>query len=219
MSNFIDLANAIREITPEVREWSKRNFPGNEMSSPLFGIYEEVGEFFHSTLKKRQGIRGTTAEHVAGQVDALCDACIYAMDYIGATDDEYGKPVYLSSVVSSFASEHRALGPAVYNHKTPADPVVAKAGEEKDAFALALVASTITEGVRLMYDEQYNDADEALVSGLVGVFVTSYVFCHRHLGVDFVAELRDTWAKVKTRDWRANPVSAHAVAEAAVAAS
>ena len=219
MHDFIDLANAIREITPQVREWSKKNFPGNEMISPLFGIYEEVGEFFHSTLKKRQGIRGTTAEHVAGQVDALCDACIYAMDYIGATDDEYGKPVYLSSVVSSFASEHRELGPVVYNYKAPADPVVAKAGEEKDAFALAMVAAEITDGVRLAYDDQHPDAGETLVSGLVGAFVTSYVFCRRHLGVDFVTALRETWAKVKTRDWRANPVAAHAVAEAAVAAS
>jgi hypothetical protein len=69
------------ELQSAVGEWSRRNFPGSTPADPFYGLVEEVGEFSHSILKARQGIRGTKEEHVAAEKDAIGDITIYLADW------------------------------------------------------------------------------------------------------------------------------------------
>jgi hypothetical protein len=68
-------------LQSQVGEWSRKNFPNNTPADPFYGLVEEVGEFSHSILKARQGIRGTTAEHEAKEKDAIGDIVIYLADW------------------------------------------------------------------------------------------------------------------------------------------
>jgi NTP pyrophosphatase (non-canonical NTP hydrolase) len=70
-----------RKFQIEVADWSRRNFERQEPSDCFEGIVEEVGELAHARLKARQGIRGTPAEHLAAEKDAIGDILIYMADY------------------------------------------------------------------------------------------------------------------------------------------
>lgn len=65
----------------EVGIWSRRNFPGKTPLDPAEGIVEEIGELAHARLKRRQGIRGTSAEHDAAEQDAIADAAVFLCDF------------------------------------------------------------------------------------------------------------------------------------------
>lgn len=52
---------------------------------PLTGMLEELGELAHATLKKFQGIRGTSEEHREAQLDAVGDLQVYGMDFCSRT--------------------------------------------------------------------------------------------------------------------------------------
>jgi NTP pyrophosphatase (non-canonical NTP hydrolase) len=45
------------------------------------GVVEEVGELAHANLKEKQGIRGTTEEHIEAEKDAVGDILIYLTGY------------------------------------------------------------------------------------------------------------------------------------------
>ena len=65
----------------EVSAWSRSNFGDGESVDPLLGLAEEVGELCHAFLKRKQGIRGTPAEHQSAIVDAIGDITIYLADF------------------------------------------------------------------------------------------------------------------------------------------
>jgi hypothetical protein len=77
----MDLAQLQAEHIP----WRKRNFPDTApitaAENDLIGAFEEMGELAHSNLKRRQGIRGTEAEHAAAERDAIGDIIIYLSGY------------------------------------------------------------------------------------------------------------------------------------------
>lgn len=68
-------------LQSQVGEWSRRNFPNNTPDNPFLGVVEEVGELAHSLLKLRQGIRGTTEEHIEAAKDAVGDTLVYMADF------------------------------------------------------------------------------------------------------------------------------------------
>jgi NTP pyrophosphatase (non-canonical NTP hydrolase) len=68
-------------LQEDVGAWSRRNFPRSTEIESLLGIGEEYGELLHAVLKARQGIRGSSEEHLASEKDAVGDLTIYLLDY------------------------------------------------------------------------------------------------------------------------------------------
>ena len=69
------------DLQAAVRPWAQHNFGDVPSWQPLLGAVEELGELAHAHLKRAQGIRGTTAQHRAKQIDAVGDIIIYLADY------------------------------------------------------------------------------------------------------------------------------------------
>jgi|LGVF01.2.fsa_nt_gb NTP pyrophosphatase (non-canonical NTP hydrolase) len=63
------------------KRWTEKNFPDQVADDCFKGVVEEVGELAHADLKKKQGIRGTSAEFDAEARDAVGDIMIYLMGY------------------------------------------------------------------------------------------------------------------------------------------
>lgn len=82
----------IRKMQEDHKLWAFQNF-GPDMKSnlidPVIGVIEEVGEFAHAFLKKKQKIRGTAAEHDANMKDALCDIGIFLMHFSSKCSIQY----------------------------------------------------------------------------------------------------------------------------------
>lgn len=60
-----------------MRQWREHNFPEYTLWDQALGVSEETGELCHSVLKMKQGIRGSTHEHLNGISDAVGDIIIY----------------------------------------------------------------------------------------------------------------------------------------------
>lgn len=77
----MDLAELQRQHIP----WREKNFPDKAPTTAaendLIGAFEELGELAHANLKRRQGIRGTEAEHTDAERDAIGDIIIYLSGY------------------------------------------------------------------------------------------------------------------------------------------
>ena len=90
------------QLQKEVTTWGRHNFPKAELTDPLLGASEEVGELCHAHLKMKQGIRGTQAEHQAAKADAVCDCIIYLAHYAGlgglALPDEHFRDIRQNTV-------------------------------------------------------------------------------------------------------------------------
>lgn len=67
------------KIQLERDEWVKYNFPNAVPEQSVLGVIEEVGELTHHFLKKKQSIRGTDEEHLAGMRDSVGDALVYLL--------------------------------------------------------------------------------------------------------------------------------------------
>lgn len=71
----------IAELQADHKKWLDHNFPNQDPLDGFLGIVEEVGEIAHSILKRKQGIRGTDAEHTEAIKDGLGDVFIFMMSY------------------------------------------------------------------------------------------------------------------------------------------
>lgn len=86
------MVQGLEEIQSRVGYWSQLNF-GDQTSkatgvplgslAPLMGVAEELGELFHATLKRHQGIRGFDNDEtfIAARNDAVADILVYLCDY------------------------------------------------------------------------------------------------------------------------------------------
>jgi len=70
----------LSEFQRQQKIWADHNFPGNDWTSPMLGLTEELGELAHALLKQKQKIRGTHAEHEAAAQDAVGDLMVYLAD-------------------------------------------------------------------------------------------------------------------------------------------
>lgn len=65
--------------------WHDQNFfypaQAGAAENSLIGVMEELGELAHANLKRRQGIRGTEADHIEAEKDAIGDVIIYLSGY------------------------------------------------------------------------------------------------------------------------------------------
>lgn len=68
----------VRSLQDEHRAWLQHNFPNQDPNDALLGVVEEVGEFAHAVLKRKQGIRTVNDNAVR---DAIGDIFIYLMSY------------------------------------------------------------------------------------------------------------------------------------------
>jgi NTP pyrophosphatase (non-canonical NTP hydrolase) len=76
------LTLTFRQLQTEHKTWSSRNFDTQfpdtvKFWQPIFGVMEELGELTHALLKQSQNIRGTDAEHIQKQKDAIGDITIF----------------------------------------------------------------------------------------------------------------------------------------------
>lgn len=76
----------LTELQKEHAVWQKRNFPNAEKWETLVGIQEEIGELSHSFLKRHQGIRGSSDEHLMSIKDAVGDIIIFVMGFCTLND-------------------------------------------------------------------------------------------------------------------------------------
>ena len=67
----------IRDIQNQHKDWANQNFENQEKWEYYFGLVEEIGELFHSCLKRHQKIRGSYELHTLKMKDALADIFIY----------------------------------------------------------------------------------------------------------------------------------------------
>jgi hypothetical protein len=193
-------AQALLDLTPEVGAWSARNFPPSLPDHPILGIYEELGEWNHARLKAHQKIRGTPEEHRAAEIDALCDATIFACDFMFRVH-----PSAFEMVANAFDKTRRvadsedSMHPNWWSHR-----IMATAG----TMALSMAEA---------YEDQGFDINVSLagmLSWLTGLLVLLDAYADQVLGVVLADEVARTWATVKNRDWSASPTDAHLVAEA-----
>lgn len=74
-----------------VGQWSEYNFGdqnGLDHLAPLFGIHEEVGEYYDSLFGQKVDAE-ENVESVTAQMDAKCDLFIYYCDYLYRSGDEF----------------------------------------------------------------------------------------------------------------------------------
>jgi hypothetical protein len=181
------------ELTPQVGEWSARNFPRGSVYDTFEGVVEELGELAHARLKGRQGIRGTPEEHRAAEVDACCDMAIYLMDML-----------HRSAVdLEGFARE---LDESFFAHEVAMSMVEGSASAPTATLAkglwLMLVQMT-GEFASGALNHDRNNREMAI--SMIPALLYRYGVC---IGVDLADELQKTWDKVSKRDWIANPTDA-----------
>lgn len=56
------MSGDVQILQLEVDEWASRNFPDDTPEAVVLGLMEEAGEVARASLKRYQGIRGTTEE-------------------------------------------------------------------------------------------------------------------------------------------------------------
>lgn len=71
----------LKQFQKEQAAWSHKNFGKQQPFEPLLGLGEELGELFHSYLKRHQGIRGSAAEHEKKMKDAVGDIQIFLSSF------------------------------------------------------------------------------------------------------------------------------------------
>lgn len=74
-------AGALDDLQRKYGRWLDHNFPNATPDQQMKGMVEELGELACASLKREQGIRGTTAEHDAAELDALGDLLIFTFGY------------------------------------------------------------------------------------------------------------------------------------------
>lgn len=72
--------SVISEVNEELKPWVEHNFPDSPAWMPLLGAGEEIGELYHSFLKRAQGIR-LEENHDAKIRDAIGDIVIYLLHF------------------------------------------------------------------------------------------------------------------------------------------
>lgn len=176
-----------KQLQAEVGEWSRYNFPDSTPRDPYEGVIEELGELAHARLKGRQGIRGTAVEHEAAEKDALADLLIFMTNYCDRAGIDLENEVVAELTLSGIPIDDRSL-------------------------------ATIHEALR--HEEWHsddNDAFDAVILSVlpfhsfrhcIGELATEVISYAVTRGFDLAAILEETWARVKLRDWRRDPVAA-----------
>lgn len=198
--NYLDLQKIdsetlqlIDEIQGEHRVWHDYNFGGSNRESALLGLWEEGGELAHSFLKLSLNIRGGSLVHYSKMVDAIGDCLLFLLSYLSKLDTPFvtvyldrPTPFAASRPYSNFGLLH-ATSELIQHHEQ-------KIGESEFTHSFAM-------------DEMKRRAWQ--------VYLQLAMFASHHLSTEGVSLtaidcLTAAWRKVKTRDWKAAPVTGQA---------
>lgn len=109
------------KLVAEHDEWEQYNFPDAGIEDAILGCIEECGELAHAHLKAMQGIRGSSADHVADAKDAVADITIYLLGVMSACRDVPRHTPPLDLMSEEWAIKHLshevgmvALNPTIY---------------------------------------------------------------------------------------------------------
>jgi hypothetical protein len=170
----------LKRLIEERDEWVGRNFGHSDgPGDSIIGVMEELGELCHAHLKAKQNIRGTQEEHKAAGQDAVADLTIY-----------------LWGVISHYGGEN--LGEFIMHMQ---DVDVPWASEPEEAL-FELGASVGRLAAYHVTPERYPIGNTADLCAYVFEHTANYATLR---GWDFRQLVKDTWAKVKARDWVTDP--------------
>lgn len=171
----------LTRLIKERDEWVGRNFGHSDgPGDSIIGVMEELGELCHAHLKAKQNIRGTQAEHEAAGKDAVADLTIY-----------------LWGVISSYAGAN--LGEFIRDMNNTI--VIRSSDPEAALFELGGSVGRLAA---------YHADPKTQFSGWAEADLCTAVLERTHnyatvRGWHFMQLVQDTWAKVKARDWVADP--------------
>jgi len=172
----------INEVQDQHKEWAFQNFGANTAENqidPVLGVIEEIGEFSHSFLKRKQGIRGTPEEHQANMRDALADVSIYLMHFCTKAGVRFVD--VLLRAESNYVSEHSTETELIRLTCGVKHLQVAYLMSIEDAVFVDAVRHQITDFMALVYRVA------------------------NKVGVDLTATIIETWESiVSKRDWKKN---------------
>jgi NTP pyrophosphatase (non-canonical NTP hydrolase) len=171
-----------RVFQQEVDEWSRQNFGSSPAWQPLMGLLEEVGELAHAYLKRAQGIRGTKEEHDAAERDALGDIMVFLAHYCCRRGIAMGG---LAQVVIPDLLYRKRVGAALLG-------LARHVGDIHMCLA-------VDPDTRIYASVEERQAIANLLRDLC-------VYCTLR-ELDLGEIVRETWDKVKQRNWKKDPQS------------
>lgn len=177
----------LREIQNEHREWELANFGPQPTHRPLYGIFEEMGEFYRAILKHEQGIRGMESKEklVAEVADSLADICIYTISLC-------------SKLELDFVTAMEAIG---YDDRFafPVTAPFALDSGKREAEVADLVQFASWVGAA-MPTKHHVDVELAKLTGYA-----CFSLCARFTGRSLWDVLDEVWIRVVSkRDWKKN---------------
>lgn len=169
--------NSFAELMTEHREWSLRNFGPHTAVDPLEGLIEELGELAHARVKGRQGIRGTPADFIEKEKDAIGDIVVFLADY---------------TTCRGMTPKHD------WTLQTPQEP--SRPGPPTAQRAMLGLARGVGE---LAGAEMDNMDDQWALNEILDWLVH---YCNAR-EFDLKSIVTETWATVSKRDWTKNKLN------------
>lgn len=169
----------LKKIQKEVKEWTDYNFPNQKPYQPLLGMLEELGELSHALLKGEQMIRGSRAENLEKEKDAIGDFVVFSLNYCNCMEWD---ATNLSSRYFPRRFEDRSLHSLIFTLNSYLSTLQAA---HREAETSGLNPRTFASRY---LDYMYDCLEE---------------YCsHRMWDLQKIVE--ETWQLVKRRDWRRN---------------
>jgi hypothetical protein len=182
-------------LATAIGEWGEANFGATTQenaSDPALGFLEEIGELTHAILKKKQGIRGTPAEHDAAARDALGDIGIFLLHLWYRETRLDGRIRLEWGVMERYCGAPPNERDAYSTHSALARLASAA------AHLLSVPKPAVSEIAADEYPEKWARAHELAIAASHNAASL--------LGVDFWPQVRETWERiVSKRNWVANP--------------
>lgn len=164
----------INRIKEEVKVWAIYNFPTTTPEYCILGLYEELGELCHAILKDFQGIRKEDFE--AAKKDAIGDIAIYFLDYLIRSDSNFINPDNTKKASFHF---------------------------KDDILSTIEILSIQISSLRDRNSIEF--INEGKIETSVEMINTQFIFSLYNLcaffDYNFLEILRETWDRVKKRDW------------------
>lgn len=177
--------------------WSLRNFGQQPAHRPMLGIVEELCELEEAQLIGEDEYLGGVAEYKKDVLDAVGDIGIYMLDYCGKRGwsmDELWEARACPEWLEDFVMGDDNEGYPYFA------PFIRRLAHSQ------LKGEQNIRGGQSKHDEILKITLSSVLWVLEGVA--------KHVAQrDFLSVIAEVWAKVRQRDWVANPDTAHEVAE------
>ena len=184
----LQIALVLGQMVREVGEWAVRNFGEEDGFNSYMGVIEEKGDLAHALLKMKQGIRGSTEKHLADARDAVADLAIYLCNFCSR------EKLALDLGFEQCSGDYGFTEPEMEGHL--------------GRHCMALLDSRSAALSELFLSWAVETPAERIHFYVVGSIVWCLVHvCQDYKLGEFDEILTSTWATVKQRDWKKNPVT------------